>query len=317
MPEFGGYPVADVLDVGDEVSSDGEGRTVTLLESDLIHPTHTDGFADKGDPVVFGTTGLKAVGISKGSAIAATDRLAVDTEGLYGVDVVAVNDAGNSLVSGGDLLYINVATGVVSKISDQATQIPYGIAFGIVTAGETNTIAVKIHYDPSLVNSKRTYFTVTSGAYIYGRHHTSILAAGQSTGLEYFDQQVNGVQTGGIYGFGTWLELGATFVDNGSLLVCHEIGLYDGGATLTSARVVLQQMQAILASTPGTSLHLWRVNVAAAGGAITSMFTFANPTSAGLVLNALETSTVVGHIPFAEVVGLTGVGWIRLYDGPT
>ncbi|MBU2177638.1 MAG: hypothetical protein KJ556_21305 [Gammaproteobacteria bacterium] len=307
--------MADAKNPGEEISSLYEGRILTLLESDLVHPTHADGFVDKGDPVCSATGKPMVVGVALKSAAAATDRIAIDTEDIWVLDVVAANDAGSVAVAGGDLIYINTTTGVLSKISNQVTQVPFGIALGIVTSGSTAAIAVKVHTFPSLDNAKRTYYTVTSGAYTYGKHHTSIFAGGQSTGLEYFDQQVTGTQTGGIYGFGTWMEFAAGFTATAALTVAHEIGIYDAGATLTSARIVMQQIQAILASAPGTSLHLWRINVAAAGGAITAMFAAANPTSLGYVENGLETSTCVGSIPFASIVGASADPvWIRVYD---
>ena len=319
MPAYGAYPIADALLPGDEISSTFEGRHVTLLESDLVHPVHSpvNTLVEKGDPVVSATGRPAIVGVAFKSAAAATDRIAIDTEGIWNLDVVAVNDAGNSAVAGGDCIYINTTTAVLSKISDGATQVPFGYALGIVTSGATAAIAVKVHFDQSMINAKRDYYTVTSGVYTYGRHSTAVFAGGQSTGLEYHDQQVTGLQTGGIYGFGTWLELAAGFTDNGSLLVAHEIGIYDAGATLTSARVVMQQIQGILASAPGTSLHIWRINIAAAGGAVTALIAAANPTSVGFVATAAETSTPIGAIPFAEIVGVATVGWIRLYDAAT
>jgi len=75
----------------------------------------------------------------------------------------------------------------------------------------------------------------------------------------------------------------------------------------------MQQIQAILASAPGTSLHIWRINVAAAGGAVTALMAFANPTSAGYVASAATAATKLGGIPLADIVGV-GVGWVRLYD---
>lgn len=315
MPAYGAYPVADALTPGDEISSTGEGRHITLLESDLVHPTHADGFVDKGDPICSATGHPAIVGVAFQSAAAATDRIAIDTEGIWNLDVVAANDAGNSAVAGGDCIYINTTTAVLSKISNGATQRPFGYALGIITSGATNAIAVKVHFDQAIINAKRDYWTVTSGAYTYGRHSTAIFAGGQSTGLEYHDQQVTGTQTGNIYGWGTWMELAAGFTDNAALLVAHEIGIYDAGATLTGARVVMQQIQGILASAPGTSLHIWRINIAAAGGAITAMFAAANPTSLGYVENGVETSTCLGSIPFASIVGAASDPvWIRVYD---
>lgn len=145
MPAFGVYPIADAKDAGDEISSTYEGRHITCLESEITHPTHTDGFVDKGDPVVIGN---QIVGIALKSAAAASDLIAVDTEGIWVVDVLAQNDAGDIAVAGGDLLYINVTTCVVSKISLAAGQIPFGYALGIIAASNTDTIAVKVHFDP-------------------------------------------------------------------------------------------------------------------------------------------------------------------------
>ena len=316
MPAYGSYPVADAQDPGEEISSTYEGRHLVLLESDLVHPTHADGFVDKGDPIVSATGRPAIVGVAFASAAAATDRIAIDTEGIWNLDVVAANDAGNVAVAGGDCIYINTSTAVLSKITNQATQVPFGYALGIITSGNTEAIAVKVHFDQSLDNAKRTYYTVTSGAYTYGKHHTSVFAGGQSTGLEYFDQTVTGTQTGGIYGLGTWMEFAAGYTTIASQTVGFEVGMYDAGATLTLSRIVMQQIQGILASNPA-SLHIFRVNIAAAGGAITAFAAFANPTSAGFVANALETSTVIGHMPFADIVGASGIGWIRLYDAAT
>ena len=313
MPAYGAYPVADALNPGDQISSTFEGRHLTLLESDLVHPTHADVFVDKGDPVVSATGKPAIVGVAFESALVATQRIAIDTEGIWVLDVVASDDAGNSAVAGGDLIYINTTTAVLSKISNQTTQVPFGYALGIITGGLTEAIAVKVHFDPSLDNAKRTYYTVTSGEYTFGKHHTSIFAGGLSTGLEYFDQQVTGMQTGLLYGLGTWMELAAGFTAAVNILCAFEIGIYDAGATLTNGRVVMQQIQGIFASAPGTSLHIHRVNIAAAGGAITALYAFANPTSAGYVATVAESSTQIGSMPMADIVGV-GIGWIRLYD---
>jgi len=312
MPAYGVYPVADAKDPGEEISSTYEGRHITLLESDLIHPTHADGFVDKGDPICSATGHPAIVGVAFKSAAAATDLIAIDTEGIWNLDVVAVDDAGNSAVAGGDCIYINTTTAVLSKISNGATQRPFGYALGIITGGATNAIAVKVHFDQAIINAKRDYYTVTSGAYTYGRHSTAVFAGGQSTGLEYHDQQVTGQQTNGIYGFGTWMELAAGFIASAHLLVAHEIGIYDAGGDLTLSRVVMQQIQGILASNPA-SLHIWRINIAAAGGTTTAIMAFANPTSAGWVAGAGTTGTKLGDIPLVDIVGV-GVGYVRIYD---
>jgi len=147
MPQ-GVYPAANAKTAGDEISSTYEGRHVTLEESLLIHPTTADGLVDKGQPVVFNTTALQGVGVSFKSAAAATDLIAIDTEGIWVQSVVANDDDGGSAVTVGDRLYISITTAVISKIAARATNVPFGYALGNIDSGLTRTIAVKVHYDP-------------------------------------------------------------------------------------------------------------------------------------------------------------------------
>jgi len=146
MPSFGVYPVADALTAGDEISSTYEGRHITLTAAELLTSAGS-GVAVKGLPCVFGLTGLQGVGICLNSGTT-TDLIAIDTEGIWVVDVHAADDGGNVAVAGGDRLYINTTTGVVSKIASAATQVPFGYALGIVASSLTETIAVKVHWDP-------------------------------------------------------------------------------------------------------------------------------------------------------------------------
>lgn len=144
---FGVYDAEETA--GTEVSSTYKGRHVTILETELVHPSHADGLVDKGDPIVFGTVaGNHGVGVAFTSAAAATNYIALDTEGIWNLSVVASDDAGNSLVTGGDPLFINSTTCVISKIRSNASQIPFGYALGQVAAGDTAVIAVKVHWDP-------------------------------------------------------------------------------------------------------------------------------------------------------------------------
>lgn len=144
MPAFGVYPVADVLSDGEEISSTYEGRHLTFLESELTHEPGL-AFVTKGHPVVCGSI----VGIPFKTCTAVGDYVAIDTEGIWIVDVAAIDASGNSAVAGGNRLYINTTTCVVSKINTAATQIPFGIALGIIGAGLTERIAVKLHQDPN------------------------------------------------------------------------------------------------------------------------------------------------------------------------
>lgn len=311
---FGVYPIADALNPGDEISSTYEGRHITVVETDLIHPVIAGNLVNKGMPVVFGATGLRAVGVAFKSAVLDTDLIAIDTEGIFNLDVDPTDDSGDSSVAGGDLLYINTTNAVISKINNIATQIPFGIAMGIITAPGVEAIAVKVHFDPSLDTSDVMFKTVASGAYNLGKQWRGLLEAGESTGVGgAFFAELDGAQTGGIYGWKAWTEFQAGFVDNGDLLVAGEFGFYDGlGGDLSSGRMVLLQLQQIIASTPATC-HLIRVNIAQASPCtIDAIFAAANPESIGLDA-AKVGNNKVGVIPLADVTGY-GVLWVEVYD---
>jgi len=166
---------------GTEVSSTYEGRHLTVLETELIHPNHLDGLVDKGDPVIVvlgaatpHAVKAQAVGVALASATAATDYIAVDTEGIWNLNVNADDDGGNVDVNPGDALFISddsaasddsshdgVGDAVLSKIRNNAIQVPFGYALGYIGAGAYGVIAVKVHWDPLshwLLDDEMLYF---------------------------------------------------------------------------------------------------------------------------------------------------------------
>ena len=309
MSPQGVYPTADVCAIGDQISSTYEGRHVTLYADNLEHGTDRT-VVTKGWPVWWGE---HAIGMPfRTQAAGANELEAVDTEGIWCIDVYGRNDAGNAEVNPGEQLYINTTTGVVSMISDGATQICLGYALGTVTSAAVERIAVKVHFDPSLDNAKRTYYTVTSGAYVYGKHHTAIFTGGQSTGLEYFNQQVTGTQTGPLYGLGTWLELAVGYTAlAGQPLVGFEVGLYDAGATLTGGLLIGIQMQMQPVSDPTGGQYNFRINNTGAYP-VDAHIILGNMGSVGLMDDVGVLSTKIGAVPFCSWGGT--VYWMRLYD---
>ncbi len=142
---FGLYPAEGTA--GDQVSSTYEGRHVTVTAAELL-TSDGSGVATKGLPCIFGiVAGNHGVGVCLKTGTT-TDKIAIDTEGIWDLSVVANDDDGASLVTGGDPLYINTSTGIISKIRSNASQIPFGYALGQVTAAATAVIAVKVHWDP-------------------------------------------------------------------------------------------------------------------------------------------------------------------------
>lgn len=124
-----------VHSAGDEASSTYEGRHLTFEESQIAHPSHTDGFVDKGDPCLVGDT---IVGVAFKSAAAATDLIAIDTEGIWYLNVVA-----NSNMNQGAPVYIDPVTGI---LSDDSNDVPFGTILSALTANQTaQLVAVKVH----------------------------------------------------------------------------------------------------------------------------------------------------------------------------
>jgi len=156
---------------GTEVSSTYEGRHLTVLETELIHPFRAGGFVNKGDPVVLCDAGVpgtygRAVGVALSTATALTDYIALDTEGIWNLTVYAENDDGDVAIEIGDPLFIRAGElpgaadadgtgdGEISKIQDSHTQVPFGFALGSMVAGGSGVIAVKVHWDPELPVAK-------------------------------------------------------------------------------------------------------------------------------------------------------------------
>lgn len=136
---------------GEQCSSTYEGRHLTLEEGHLTHPVHGDGLVDHGDPVIVGALQSpmgEIVGVAFTSAAAATDLIAIDTEGIWFLSGVAVDDNGNSAIAPGDMIYINRTTAVLSKVSSPVTNIPFGRSLGDVATGTTAVVAIKVHCDP-------------------------------------------------------------------------------------------------------------------------------------------------------------------------
>ncbi|MCK5018850.1 MAG: hypothetical protein KAS32_17440, partial [Candidatus Peribacteraceae bacterium] len=79
-----------------------------------------------------------------------TDLIAVDTEGIWNLTVLATDDAAGAggVVRAGDPLYISTTTALISKIRNLVTQIPFGYALGGIAQDQSEVIAVKVHWDP-------------------------------------------------------------------------------------------------------------------------------------------------------------------------
>jgi len=125
---------------GEEVSSTGEGRHVSVLESNLVHIDNGDGLVDKGQPVSFGLGWAGAgVGIALKSATSATEFVPIDTEGIWRCEV---NSEFDMIV--GQIVFITSTGVLVDWPPDPECHI-FGYTLQPMDSG-TEVIAVKVHW---------------------------------------------------------------------------------------------------------------------------------------------------------------------------
>jgi len=182
---------------GDEISGVNLGRTLTIVESELVHPSHTDGLVDAGDPVVHGDN---IVGVALSSASAATDLIAVETEGIWALMVLGSNEAGSIAVSYGDRIYINKTSGVLSKNYNKNTHRMFGYSLGAADAGAGGIVAIKVHWSPNeeldLVGTSAVPAAIGTQAIAREYRYRSTAVTGDVRG-QYIQLSLNGVGSSG------------------------------------------------------------------------------------------------------------------------
>ena len=225
MPTTAGVYTAGLTN-GTEVASTYEGRHITVLESELMHPYHVaDDLVNKGDPVIIvladaatphGVRGM-AVGVALASATAITDYIAVDTEGIWNLNVNAFDDQGGTDVNPGDALFISddsvssddlshdgVGDCVISKIRNNAVQVPFGYALGQIGTGAYGVIAVKVHWDPMahwLLDDEMLYFGDARDISIeWNQADLEILPVADDTGSILIGNGTNNINSVQIFG---------------------------------------------------------------------------------------------------------------------
>ena len=305
---------------GTEASSGGEGRVPEFEESVLTHPYHSDGFVDGKDPVLYDNI----VGVAMRGAAAATDMIAVDTEGIWWLNVLGSVSDGTAdglaqELSPGTPIYIKKTPGtdtyILSGQHDPNAWQLFGYTLSTVTSSLTvpTLVAVKVHWNPSPIDNDRVFglasepFDIVSGR--YGRQVITRVTSGASEGLAgYYEGHIAGTSTDHTYNFGSWINVDTGAVlTAGMIVVPFEGGVYAGEAQAAARVVFGGQHQAILTGAPA-SLHCWRLNTTQT---ITALIAAANAGSVGYSAGTAGTG-VVGTIPVADVVG-TGVVYIDVH----
>jgi len=125
------------------------------------------------------------------------------------------------------------------------------------------------------------------------------------------DLSVSGTATGHISAKSTWVNFGGSAVIP-SYTFCRNDGMYDGGATLTSACIAWSKYQCMLQSNPQWC-SLYELNFDGANSEIDSMYNCNNPALALGYQAGTPTKAAVGSIPFCSTAH--GVlRYIYLYD---
>jgi len=93
-----------------------------------------------GDPMVIG----QLPGVAETASETGTNRLVMQTVGVYRLTVNGIDGVGNSAVAVGDIIYYTAAD--TPKLNKKATGVRFGYALETVTSGAQGTIKVKVGY---------------------------------------------------------------------------------------------------------------------------------------------------------------------------
>jgi len=112
---------------------DSFGDNVTLPVANLVFPTHSDSLPHSSDPVLCGRLAgvVNQDGVSGGSVV-------VSTRGVYNLSVSSIHNG----ISIGETVYIDPVT---AALTDDFTDVPFGVALDAVPAGNVaTTVRVKL-----------------------------------------------------------------------------------------------------------------------------------------------------------------------------
>jgi len=137
---------------GQEVSSTGGGRHVSVVEGWLYHYDQGDGFVNKGQPVAFANGIGTAVGIALKDASDQYDVIPIDTEGIWRLEVWATDD-----IAPGQIMWLcddgSGTSGIVTDDPYVSSGLPWVLGYAMepftfTSNGEFNVVvmAVKVHW---------------------------------------------------------------------------------------------------------------------------------------------------------------------------
>ncbi len=132
-------------------------------------------------------------------------------------------------------------------------------------------------------------------------------------GAHEIEFNITGAATAKTVATSTWINIGGSAtLKAGDYTHVHSDGIWDGGATLTSAQISWAKYQCMLQSNPGWC-SLWELNFDGANSEVDSLFNVNNPELALGYLVGTPTKAAVGSIPFCSTAG-GQIRYIYLYD---
>lgn len=133
------YPSAGTA--GNQLVTSNAPPNIAVKESNLVHPTHADGFVDTADPVLIGGATGTMVGVARQSATAATDYVTVSRAGVW---ELAVTPNESSPLAYGGTVWINTSTAVLQADNATATEFGYSLSEDTVTSPATTVVPISL-----------------------------------------------------------------------------------------------------------------------------------------------------------------------------
>lgn len=126
------YSETPYLEGADAGTFFSPGDVLQFQESELTHPTQTDGLVDKNDLVIC-PGGIP--GIALNSATATTSLISVAISGIFSIPVIPADVIGNEALNKGDLVVVDVSTCLAAR--GRANGTPLGQVLSAEAAGAT------------------------------------------------------------------------------------------------------------------------------------------------------------------------------------
>jgi len=127
----------DNLSAGMFFDTFGHGqKVVNVVESALVHPTHTPDLSNIGDPVSFGDTGVGTV-IGNGNSVLETDNVLVAVDGIVNILVEGHDGTNPAAIAIGDVVFLQTDGTIDVDTGGKR----FGISMRVVASSATGVLS--------------------------------------------------------------------------------------------------------------------------------------------------------------------------------